>query len=468
MSFSAISMFRSLRFRLITSVVTIEVIMLSLLVWNNISIIHATHTDRLRDTAASMIQQIANTSGGYMVAVDYASLKDYLTNIMGYRELEYLAVMDRERELVFALGSAPQSSWPSADAHPKLVEDGMYDVAREIRVAGQPMGHILMGFSLALMEEAIHESRVRGISIAAAEIFLTVLVTVLIGLGLTRRLGILSAAAQKVERGNYTVSVPVESEDEIGKMAAAFNRMVAEISNRTRQREEAEAKTGKLLAENRQLIQTSLTVQEEERRHLARELHDELGQCITAIQADAESIRDLSRGNDERIVTRSGAILDVSARIYEVVHSMMQRLRPGILDDLGLVEALRDEISAWQQRHPDIECTFNVSGTPSRAGERINITIYRITQECLTNIAKYAQASHVSIDLAEQEGRLLLAIADDGKGMDLSGPRSGLGLIGMRERVEALGGEISLQASEGRGLAVRISVPLDRNETAVA
>jgi signal transduction histidine kinase len=443
MSFSAISMFRSLRFRLITSVVTIEVIMLSLLVWNNISIIHATHTDRLRDTAASMIQQIANTSGGYMVAVDYASLKDYLTNIMGYRELEYLAVMDRERELVFALGSAPQSSWPSADAHPKLVEDGMYDVAREIRVAGQPMGHILMGFSLALMEEAIHESRVRGISIAAAEIFLTVLVTVLIGLGLTRRLGILSAAAQKVERGNYTVSVPVESEDEIGKMAAAFNRMVAEISNRTRQREEAEAKTGKLLAENRQLIQTSLTVQEEERRHLARELHDELGQCITAI-------------------------LDVSARIYEVVHSMMQRLRPGILDDLGLVEALRDEISAWQQRHPDIECTFNVSGTPSRAGERINITIYRITQECLTNIAKYAQASHVSIDLAEQEGRLLLAIADDGKGMDLSGPRSGLGLIGMRERVEALGGEISLQASEGRGLAVRISVPLDRNETAVA
>jgi glucose-6-phosphate-specific signal transduction histidine kinase len=272
----------------------------------------------------------------------------------------------------------------------------------------------------------------------------------------------LSAAAQQVERGNYTVSVPTESKDEVGKMAAAFNRMVAEISNRTRQREQAEARTKKLLDENRQLIQTSLTVQEEERRHLARELHDELGQCITAIQADAESIRDLSRGKDERIVTRSGAILDVSARIYKVVHSMMQRLRPGILDDLGLVEALRDEISAWQDRHPEIECVFNVSGKLSTAGERINITIYRITQECLTNIAKYAQASHVVIDLAEQEGRLLLAIVDDGRGMDLSGPRSGLGLIGMRERVEALGGEISLEAAEGQGVAVRITVPLNR------
>jgi signal transduction histidine kinase len=370
--------------------------------------------------------------------------------------------MDRGREVVIALGSAPESAWPEADPHPKQVEDGMYDTAREIRVAGQPMGRILMGFSLALMDEAIHKSRVRGVSIAAAEIFLTVLVTVLIGLGLTRRLGTLSAAAQEVERGNYTVSVATESEDEIGKLAAAFNRMVTEISKRTRQREEAEAKTGKLLAENRQLIQTSLTVQEEERRHLARELHDELGQCITAIQADAESISDLSRGNDERIVTRSSAILDVSARIYEVVHSMMQRLRPGILDDLGLVEALRDEISAWSERHPDIECTFNVSGAPAGAGERINITIYRITQECLTNIAKYAQASHVIIDLTEQDGRLLLVIADDGRGMDLSGPRSGLGLIGMRERVEALGGEISLQAAEGQGLTVRIAVPLER------
>ena len=85
----AFSLFHSLRFRLIASVVTIEIIMLSLLVWNNISIIHATHTDRLRDTATSMIQQIANTSGNYMVAVDYATLQDYLSNIIHYKELSY-------------------------------------------------------------------------------------------------------------------------------------------------------------------------------------------------------------------------------------------------------------------------------------------------------------------------------------------------------------------------------------------
>ena len=90
------SLLHSLRFRLIASVVTIEIVMLSLLVWNNITIIQATHTDRLRDTASSMIQQIANTSGNYMVAVDYATLGDYLGHVMDYRELAYLVVLDRD------------------------------------------------------------------------------------------------------------------------------------------------------------------------------------------------------------------------------------------------------------------------------------------------------------------------------------------------------------------------------------
>jgi len=435
--------------------------MLSLLVWNNVTIIHSTHTDRLRDTASSLIQQITNTSGNYMVAVDYASLENYLAKVMDYRELSYLMVLDRGLNEVISLGSAPQAMRPVPDEHPAQVKDGIYDIASEITVADQPMGWILMGFSLATMEEAINKSRVRGISIAAAEIALTVMVTVLIGLGLTRRLGVLANAAQAVEGGNYSIAVPVESADEIGKTAAAFNRMVAEISKRTQQRTEAEAKTGKLLAENRQLIQTSLAVQEEERKHIARELHDELGQCITAIQADAESIRDLSRGCDERITTSSGAILDISSRIYEVVHSMMQRLRPGVLDDLGLVEAIRDEFSAWKDRHPDIACTFNATGAPDNAGERINITVYRVIQEGLTNIAKHAHASHVTIDLTQEQDQLLLVIQDNGRGMDLSFPRAGLGLIGMRERVEALGGEISLETAEGQGLTVRITIPLD-------
>jgi signal transduction histidine kinase len=455
----ATPLFHSLRFRLIASVVTIEIVMLSLLVWNNISIIYTTHTDRLRDTATSMIQQIARTSGNYMVAVDYATLEDYLGNIVDYQELSYLVVLDRDEEPVIALGGYPAKPSPASEEHPAQVTDGVFDIGEDITVAGQPMGRVLMGFSLSLMDEAIRKSRIRGISIAAAEIVLTVIVTVLIGLGLTRRLGVLAAAAQEVGKGDYSIKIPIETADEVGRTASAFNRMVSEVSSRTRLLEAAESRSRTLLAENRNLVHTSLHVQEEERKHLARELHDELGQCITAIQADAESIRDLSGDHDKRIEASASAILGVSSRIYEVVHAMMQRLRPGILDDLGLVEALQEEISAWQERNPEVNCTFKASGDLADLGERTNITVYRIVQECLTNVAKYANASQLAIDLSSNRDGLTLRVRDDGRGMDLPVAGSGLGLIGMRERTEGLGGEFMLESQKGAGVTISVTIP---------
>lgn len=468
MTIKTTSLFHSLRFRLIASVVTIEIIMLSLLVWNNISIIHSTHTDRLRDTAASMIQQIANTSGSHMVAVDYATLEDYLSNIIHYKELSYLVVVDRDDNSVIALGTVSAEARPEIDLHPAQVKDGIFDIAQDIEVAGQPMGRVLMGFSLSLMDDAIHKSRNRGITIALIEIILTIVVTIFIGLGLTRRLGILSKAAAEVEAGNYSVSVPTEADDEVGKTAAAFNSMVAEVAKRTQQLLQEEKRTLQLLNENRLLIQKSLEVQEEERKHLARELHDELGQCITAIQADAESIRDLSPQGDDRITTSAKAILKVSAHIYDVVHSMMHLLRPSVLDNLGLVEALKEEIDTWSKRNPKINCNYTFNGDLSRLGENTNISIYRIIQECLTNIVKHASAKHVDIKLNNDAERLSLFISDDGVGMDQNlsdhSHNMGLGLIGMRERIQALNGVFSYEISNGEGFRIFIHIPHNSND----
>jgi signal transduction histidine kinase len=463
MMFNFSSLFHSLRFRLIASVVTIEIIMLSLLVWNNISIIHTTHTDRLRDTATSMIQQIASTSGKYMVAVDYATLEDYLSNIIHYKELSYLVVVDRDDNSVIALGTVSPEVRPEIDSHPAQVNDGVFDIAQDIQVAGQPMGRVLMGFSLSLMDDAISKSRNRGITIALIEIILTIIVTIFIGLGLTRRLSTLSKAAAEVEAGNYSVSVPTETNDEVGKTAAAFNNMVAEMSKRTQQLLQEEEKTHQLLNENRLLIQKSLEVQEEERKNLARELHDELGQCITAIQADAKSIRDLSPQYDQRIVTSADAILDVSAHVYDVVHSMMHLLRPSVLDNLGLVEALKDEIHDWNKRNPKTSCIHTFNGDLSSLGERTNISIYRIVQECLTNITKHAHAAHVNIKLENDTKKLHLTINDDGVGMtdDPTSRHLGLGLIGMRERIQALNGLFLYETSSEDGFRISIHIPLD-------
>ena len=438
--------------------------MLSLLVWNNISIIHSTHTDRLRDTATSMIQQIANTSGNYMVAVDYATLEDYLSNIISYKELSYIIITDRDDNTVTALGTETPDARPEIDDHPAQVDDGIFDIAQDIKVADQKMGRVLMGFSLSLMDDAIHKSRNRGITIALIEIILTIIVTIFIGLSLTRRLAILSKAAAEVEAGNYSVSVPIETKDEVGQTAAAFNNMVTEVSKRTQLLLREEEKTQQLLNENRLLIQKSLEVQEEERKHLARELHDELGQCITAIQADAKSIQDLAPSCDKRVITSADAILNVSSHIYDVVHSMMHLLRPSVMDNLGLVEALKDEIKAWNQRNPKTICVHHFEGDLSGLGERTNITIYRIVQECLTNISKHASAAHVTIKVVNDNKKLHLSISDDGNGMDTTsqGKHLGLGLIGIRERIQALDGVFFYETAIDDGFRISIHIPLDQ------
>jgi len=238
------------------------------------------------------------------------------------------------------------------------------------------------------------------------------------------------------------------------------------------ERRRAEKEVRELLGENRMLVGNSLVVQENERRHLARELHDELGQCITAIQADAEIISGFAGQCDSRLGKSAEAIKGVSTRIYEFVHSTMLQLRPNILDDVGLAETLREEVDAWRTRHPNTHCTLSIHTDLDGLNEQTEITIYRIVQECLTNIAKHAHASSVTIDFdradatltggtdATQVPALRLTIQDDGVGMDPETRSRGLGLIGIRERAGALGGMLSMQAAPGQGVTIIVTLPL--------
>lgn len=469
-----VSPLKSLRVRLITSVVIIEIVMLSLLVWSNLSAIRQAYAERLWDSATGLLEQVATTSGGYLLEVDYASLEEYLRNFTREGALVYLMVLDRDRQSVVTFGELPHVLWPQADAHPLSVSDGRLDLSREIRIGGHAMGEVHAGFSLAPMRDAINSAWLRSVAIAATEILLSVLVTVFIGLHLTRRLDQLALAAQRVGSGDYAVSVPAEIDDEVGMTAKAFNRMVAEVSLRTRRLEETLARERILEAErqqsarecrslldgNRFLIHKSLVVQEEERRHLAHELHDELGQCMTAIQADAENIHALSKHFNPGIASSASAIVAVAARMYDVVHSMMQRLRPSVLDNFGLEAAIEEEVETWKTRYPDIDCRFEHHGDLLDLGEQINISLYRIVQEGLTNIARHAGAGRVLLALERDADAVRLHIEDDGSGMDVDRPVRGLGLLGMRERAEALHGSLSISSSPGRGCAINVIVPV--------
>ncbi|HUF20925.1 MAG TPA: histidine kinase [Burkholderiales bacterium] len=238
---------------------------------------------------------------------------------------------------------------------------------------------------------------------------------------------------------------------------------VTDISEFTRmQRELADA-----LGDNRLLSQRYMQVQEEERRYLARELHDELGQSLNAIKVDAVTIRDQVRDRPE-LQRSAQAIIDVSSQVYGVVRNLLQRLRPVALDELGLASAVQYSVEQWQRRHPAVRCEFVSDDEMEGLPEAVNITIYRLVQECMTNIARHAQAQRVGIRVerarASGERAVLVQVEDDGLGFDLATKRKGLGLVGLRERVELLGGRFELRSEAGKGTQVRATIPVGEIE----
>ena len=225
------------------------------------------------------------------------------------------------------------------------------------------------------------------------------------------------------------------------------------------------------LEQNRQLTREIQSRLEEERRSIARELHDELGQCVTAIKTIGTAIANRTQEAAPDTHANALTIVSVASHIYDVVHGIIRQLRPTALDHLGLSETLRETVLAWRERHPDIACELRLEGALEGMGETINITVYRIVQECLTNVARHAVATRSDIGVARcndpQYGDAVkVSVRDNGKGFaqQLEREATRFGLIGMRERVQALDGEFRIDSSPGEGVTVTVVIPVKNPE----
>ncbi len=212
-----------------------------------------------------------------------------------------------------------------------------------------------------------------------------------------------------------------------------------------------------------QLIQVKL---EEERKSIARELHDELGQCVTAIRTIGTAIANRSGEDQPENRQNANTIVEVATHIYDVVHSIIRQLRPSALDHLGLADAVRDVVEQFRRQHPDLTIDLEISGELNRFAEQFNITVYRVIQECLTNTVKHAEASHVVVRLSLRQRQnmpegLEIRVMDDGRGLgpDFSEGRR-FGLLGMKERVQAFGGEVQVDSTQDRGTWIVAMLPV--------
>jgi PAS domain S-box-containing protein len=221
-----------------------------------------------------------------------------------------------------------------------------------------------------------------------------------------------------------------------------------------------------VLTENRRMTRALFEMQENERRHIARELHDELGQWLTAMQAEAQAICNIS--DSESKIHLSAKAINASANAtHEVVRGMLRNLRPSLLDELGLADSLLELQRQWCRSHPDIKLELNLFATFAELGEIVTITIYRLIQEALSNISTHARANLVAVTIKRKTGNevypesMLITVDDNGVGFEMHIPRIGMGLLGMRERVIAAEGHFVVYSAPGKGTHIEASIPIN-------
>lgn len=201
--------------------------------------------------------------------------------------------------------------------------------------------------------------------------------------------------------------------------------------------------------------------QEKERSALARELHDELGQVLTALRIDSSWMLDRLKEIDPKSALRALSMCEMIDQTIEEVRRMAFRLRPGVLDDLGLIDALEAYTTDFERR-TGITCVFEHANVPN-VNETLATAAYRITQEALTNAARHAAASHIEVKVEAQNGNLFLNVTDNGKGFNLFelNESEGFGLASMRERASLAGGDLEIRSAAGEGTRIVCNMPIE-------
>ena len=267
-----------------------------------------------------------------------------------------------------------------------------------------------------------------------------------------RPLEALAIALEQVGDGRYRTRMGGRLAPELARLRDSFNRMAARLASAD--------------AENRRLNEQLLTIQEQERTELARDLHDEVSPFLFAINIDAASAsRMLSEGRAAEARRHVQSITDAVRPMQRQVRSMLGRLHPIGLEEFGLREAVENMIAFWRRRRPEIRYQLVVSAGCERLSQLTSRTICRIVQESLSNAVRHADPTLITVSIDRQSEEVRVQITDDGRGMS-EASRLGYGLVGIGERVRAMGGRLTFSNEPGKGFAAAVVLPCSARQEA--
>lgn len=259
-----------------------------------------------------------------------------------------------------------------------------------------------------------------------------------------------------LEAGERSQRLDIPKVSDVADIAVKFNSLAVSLDQAR--------------AENGELYRQIQSVQEDERREIARELHDEAGPCLFGITANAESINSLANSlppeSAVSIRKRTDEILSVASRLKAMNRALLKRLHPVSVGKVPLSALIQDLVYDFERRHPNVRIGFSVAPFLRAYGERVDLTVYRSTQEALTNAIRHGGATHIVVELCEENGDdpiIALRISDDGIGLKPD-TQAGFGLSAMKERVLAAGGSLVIEGHEPHGTTLSVKIPLSPSD----
>jgi signal transduction histidine kinase len=404
---------------------------------------------KLEDEALSLVSHKAETLAQLTAFTihpaiyfqDRAALDEALSATRSDKDVAYVVVTDPAGRALAAFHQERATGRTGVSA-----DGSLYEVMTPIREGSRELARLRIGISLARINSEVRETRIAIGFLTAVILAFGLAAVVLLSNVLTRPLREVAAGAERIAAGELDARVPSGRGDEIGQLANAFNNMAGKVAERD--------------ASLRQLSKRMLSVQEQERVRIAREVHDELGQALTAMKIDLQQMGRRHAGLDEPL----GALARTIDQIVELVRRIASDLRPAILDDLGVTAALEQQLRRVRES-TGMKTTLVVDEEPA-LDMLTSVTLYRIAQEALANIVRHAEATEVEISLTIRDGAAVLEIGDNGRGVapeQVADSRS-LGLVGMRERASLLGGSVTIHGRPGEGTRITAILPLARDE----
>jgi signal transduction histidine kinase len=328
------------------------------------------------------------------------------------------------------------------------------------------IGLLLTDISTAPFESALNADLRENLMWSGLMILVVVLV---VNLALSHfvlhRLERFAASIRALGRGRIPSPLPENQPDEIGQLVGAFNTMARQVETRDRENTALSERLREQSARRGELLNRLITAQEDERQRVARELHDDLGQGLSGLALQVQLTQRLIDAEPERAMQQLQDVRGLITETTDSMYDLIMALRPSALDDLGLAAALRAHVERCSNGS-GVEFHIDAQQLLGRLPPDLEITLYRIFQESISNVVRHAQASQATITLARKDGIFEGQIRDDGIGFDLqsipfNGDQArGLGLMGMHERVHQWGGSLQIHSRPGAGTRIVVHIPV--------